>query len=339
LVHRIAGLDIPGRLSGAAPSWILKAACGFLGVGLAVLLRAAANLVAPGVAPYAFIYPAALLATLLGGWQAGAGTVVASGILAWMFVVPHAQLSGAQMQYQLAAAVIAALTAAMLIAVGAGFRAAARRLVEERNAKLAERELLFQEMQHRVGNDFAIVNSLLDLQRRRSGNPETRYALEQAMGRIRSISRIHRQIYALPEARHIDLRQYLRDLCAGLTDATLPPAGVTLNCHCDEAYMSRDRALSLGLATNELVTNAVKHAFPEGREGAISVSFTQAADGWRLMVADDGIGLPAQRKPGLGTGLIEQFVRQAGGTLALTSENGTQAVIHLPAASASSLEQ
>lgn len=339
MVHRIAGLDIPGRLSGAAPSWVLKAACGFLGVGLAVLLRAAANLIAPGVAPYAFIYPAALLATLLGGWQAGAGTLVASGILAWMFVVPRAQLSGAQMQYQIAAAVIAALTAAMLIAVGAGFRAAARRLVEERNAKLAERELLFQEMQHRVGNDFAIVNSLLDLQRRRSGNPETRYALEQAMGRIRSISRIHRQIYALPEARHVDLRQYLRDLCAGLTDATLPPAGVTLNCRCDQAYMSRDRALSLGLATNELVTNAVKHAFPEGREGAISVCFIQAGDGWRLMVADDGIGLPAQRKPGLGTGLIEQFVRQAGGTLALTSENGTQAVIHLPAASASPSEQ
>lgn len=335
MVHRIAGLDIPGRLSGVAPSWVLKTACVFLGVGLAVLLRAAANLVAPGVAPYAFIYPAALLATLLGGWQTGVATLLASGILAWMFVVPRAQLSGAQMQYQAAAAVIALLTAAMLIAVGAGFRAAARRLVEERNAKLAERELLFQELQHRVGNDFAIVNSLLDLQRRRSGNPETRGALEQAMGRIRSISRIHRQIYALPETRHIDLRQYLRDLCAGLTDATLPPAGVTLSCHCDEAYMSRDRALSLGLATNELVTNAVKHAFAEAREGTISVAFTRAADGWQLMVADNGIGLPQGRKPGLGTGLIEQFVRQAAGTLTLTAENGTQAIIHLPANAAS----
>jgi two-component sensor histidine kinase len=187
-----------------------------------------------------------------------------------------------------------------------------------------------------VGNDFAIVNSLLDLQRRRSSNPETRGALEQAMGRIRSISRIHRQIYALPEARHVDLRQYLRDLCAGLTDATLPTVGVTLNCHCDESYMSRDSALTLGLAMNELVTNAVKHAFPDGREGAISVAFTRSADGWRLMVADDGVGLPQGRKPGLGTGLIEQFVRQAGGTLTLTSENGTQAAIQLPPTAASS---
>lgn len=335
MVHRIAGLDIPGRLSGIAPSWVLKSACVLLGVGAAVLLRAAANLVAPGVAPYAFIYPASLLATLLGGWQAGAGTVLVSGLLAWMFVVPRAELSGAQMHYQAAAAIIAALTTAMLIAVGEGFRAAARRLVDERNAKLAERELLFQELQHRVGNDFAIVNSLLDLQRRRSVNPETRNALEQAMGRIRSISRIHRQIYALPEAHHIDLRQYLRDLCAGLVDATLPPAGVTLTCDCDEVYMSRDRALALGLATNELVTNAVKHAFPDGREGSISVSFTQVAEGWQLAVTDDGVGIPADRKSGLGSGLIEQFVRQAGGKLTVTGGNGTRAAIDLPAAAAS----
>lgn len=338
VVHRIAGLDIPGRLSGVAPPWLLKAACVFVGLGFAVLLRAVANLVAPGVAPYAFIYPAALLATLLGGWQAGAGTVVSAGFLAWMFVVPRAQLSGAQMHYQAAAAVIALLTAAMLIAVGEAFRAAARRLVDERNAKLAERELLFRELQHRVGNDFAIVNSLLDLQRRRSGNPETRGALEQAMGRIRSISRIHRHIYALPEAPHVDLRQYLRDLCAGLTDAALPTAGVTLSCDCDEAYMSRDRALTLGLATNELVTNAVKHAFPDGREGVISVSFARVEDGWKLTVRDDGVGMPKDRKAGLGTGLIEQFVRQAGGSLSVTGSNGTLAVIHLPAAAASERE-
>lgn len=339
LVHRVAGLDIPGRLSGIAPSWVLKAACVLVGVGLAVLLRAITNLIAPGVAPYAFIYPAALLATLLGGWQAGAGTVLASGLLAWMFVVPRAQLSGAQMNYQAAAAVIAALMAAMLVAVGAGFRAAARRLVEERNAKLEERELLFRELQHRVGNDFAIVNSLLDLQRRRSSNTETRSALEQAMGRIRSISRIHRQIYALPETRNIDLRQYLRDLCAGLSDATLPTAGIALRCDCEKSYMSRDQALSLGLATNELVTNAVKHGFPDGREGTITVSFARAPNGWRLAVTDDGVGIAPDRKPGLGTGLIEQFVRQAGGTLTLTGENGTRAVIDLPPTSASPTEQ
>ena len=156
------------------------------------------------------------------------------------------------------------------------------------------------------------------------------------MGRIRSISRIHRHLYALPESRHVDLRQYLRDLCTGLTDATLPMAGTTLACDCDQAYMPRDQALALGLATNELVTNAVKHAFPDGRQGTISVAFARVPDGWLLAVRDDGVGMPTDRKPGLGTGLIEQFVRQAGGSLLIAGDNGTQAFVHLPPGAASS---
>jgi two-component sensor histidine kinase len=336
VVHRIARLDIAHRLSGVVPGWAAKLGCILLGVGLAVCLRTIANLIAPGVAPYAFVYPAALLATLLGGWQAGAGTVAVAGLLAWVFVVQRVAVPGGQMRYQLAAAVITALTAALLVAVGEGFRAAARRVAQERNAKLAERELLFRELEHRVGNDFAIVGNLLDMQRRRSGNPETRSALEQAISRIRSISRIHRQIYALPEANSVDLRQYLRDLCTGLTEATLPPAGVELRCTCEQAYMRRDPALALGLATNELVTNAVKHAFPEGRDGWISVAFSRTQGGWRLAVADNGIGMPVDpHKTGLGTGLIAQFVRQAGGTITLSYEDGTHAAIDLPEAAAS----
>jgi two-component sensor histidine kinase len=331
VLHRIVHLDIPGRLSGVAPGWAAKAACAILGVGLAVVLRALTNMVAPGVAPYAFVYPAALLATLLGGWQAGAGTLTISCLLAWIFVVPRAAMAGGQMHYQMAAAAIAACTAGLMVAVGEGFRAAGHRVMDERNAKLAERELLFRELQHRVGNDFAIVSSLLDLQRRRSNNPETRASLEQAMGRIQSISRIHRKIYALPDAGGVDLRQYLNDLCHGLHDAALPVAGMTLTCVCDEAAMSRDHALALGLATNELITNAVKHAFPEDRDGSIAVSFARAHHGWRLVVADDGVGMPADaRKAGLGTGLIRQFVQQIGGTLEIGAGPGTTVTISLP---------
>lgn len=318
-------------MSGVAPGWAVKGACAILGVGLAAMLRAVVNLAAPGVAPYAFVYPAALLATLLGGWQAGVGTLIISGLLAWMFVVPKAALAGAQMHYQLAAAVIAAFTAGLMILVGEGFRAAGRHLVAERNAKLAERELLFRELQHRVGNDFAIVSSLLDLQRRRSNSPETRAALEQAMGRVQSISRIHRQIYALPDAGGVNLQLYLNDLCLELHGATLPPAGITLTCTCDEAYMSRDHALALGLATNELITNAVKHAFPEGRDGTITVAFTRAGDGWRLVVSDNGVGMaPDRSKAGLGTGLIQQFVRQIGAGLEVGGGPGTTVTITLP---------
>ena len=155
------------------------------------------------------------------------------------------------------------------------------------------------------------------------------------MARVRSVSRVHRQLYALPETGLIDLRLWLRDLCAGLTDATLPPAGIRLSCECDTAFMQRDRVLALGLVVNELVMNAVKHAFPDRRDGIILVRFSRHGAGWRLEVADNGVGMDvSQRKAGLGTGLVEQFVRQAEGTLTLESRGGTQAYLDLPLAAA-----
>ena len=331
-------LDVPGRLSGVVPGWVTKIGCTILGIGLAVVLRLIVDRVTPGAgaAPYAFVYPAALLATLLGGWQSGLGTLLVTEWLAWIFVVPKAGPIGGHTGLQAAAAILVGLTVMAVIAVGEAFRVAAQRIVAERNAKLAERELLFRELQHRVNNDFTIVNSLLDLQRRKSSDPETRRALEQAMGRIRSVARVHHHLYVMPDIGAIDFKQYVTDLCSALAHAAFPPAGLNLRCHCEEAFMPRSRAIAVGLVTNELVINAVKHAFPDGREGNIDVRFERSGDSWVLSVRDDGTGLPgAPAKPGLGTSLTEEFARQAGGTLSLESKEGTIARLVLPASAAS----
>jgi two-component sensor histidine kinase len=328
-------LDIPRLLSGVAPRWASKTACAVLGIGLAVLLRFIVEQITPGAAPFAFVYPAALMATLLGGWQAGLGTLIGTEFLAWTFVVPRPP--GGHTEQQIAAAILVALTALAVIAVGEAFRVAAQKIVAERNAKLAERELLFRELQHRVSNDFTIVNSLLDLQRRRSADGETRQALEQAMGRIRSVARVHHHLYTLPDIGAIDFRQYLADLCTALAQAAFPPTGLYLRCHCDQAYMPRSRAIAVGLVTNELVTNAVKHAFPNDRAGNIDVRFQKNDNGWSLTVSDDGIGFSrTQPKTGLGTSLLEEFARQAGGTLSIEAANGTLARLALPPGAAQS---
>ena len=333
MAQRSPDFDIPRLLSGVAPSWASKIACAILGIGLAVVLRLVVDRIVPGAAPYAFVYPAALLATLLGGWQAGLGTLLATEWLAWSFVVPGR--GGGHTDLQTAAAILVGLTAAAVIAVGEAFRIAAQRIVTERNAKLAERELLFRELQHRVNNDFTIVNSLLDLQRRKNPDPETRRALEQAMGRVRSVARVHHHLYVVPDIGAIDFKQYLGDLCAALAEAALPPAGLTLRCHCDEAYMPRSRAIAVGLVTNELVTNAIKHAFPDGREGNIDVRFQQFDRGWVLSVGDDGAGFSgAPPKSGLGTSLVEEFARQAGGSLSLENGKGTIMRLNLPLSAA-----
>jgi len=329
MVHRIASLDIPERFAGVAPLWVIRAACAFIGVGLAVVLRIVIDLFAPGAAPFALVYPASLVATLLGGWQAGLATLYFSQVLAWMFVMPT--VGGMHTGVQFTGAILVAITGTIVVFVGEGFRVSSRHIVAERNAKLAERELMFRELQHRVTNDFAIVSSLLDLQRRRSNSPETRNALEQAMGRVRSIGRIHRHVYALPEGDAVGIRQYLDDLCLAMRDAVLPPAGIALRWDCEDAKMSRECALSVGLVANELVTNAVKHAFPDGRDGEIRVRFGRTGEGWRLSVVDDGVGMsPVDRKAGLGTGLIESFVAQTGGTLTISGERGTAAHLDLP---------
>ena len=332
-------LDIPRLLSGIAPRWVSRTGCAVLGIGLAVLLRFIVEQISPGAAPFAFVYPAALMATLLGGWQAGIGTLAGTELLAWIFVVPKGP-GGVHTEQQIAGAILVALTAAAVIAVGEGFRVAAQKIVAERNAKLAERELLFRELQHRVGNDFTIVNSLLDLQRRRSTDPETRQAFEQAMGRIRSVARVHHHLYTLPDIGAIDFRQYLSDLCTALAQAAFPPTGLYLRCHCDQAYMPRNRAVAVGLVTNELVTNAVKHAFPNDRSGNIDVRFQKNDSGWSLSVADDGIGSSqTQPKTGLGSSLLEEFARQAGGTLSVETGDGTSARLILPLSAAQSAAQ
>jgi two-component sensor histidine kinase len=324
VVHRVANLDIPGRFAGTVPVWLSRLACAFFGIGLAVAARLAIDLVAPGVAPFALVYPASLVATLLGGWQAGLGTLYFTQLLAWMFVMPT--MGGVHTEVQFIGAILVAITGTMVVFVGEGFRVSSQHIVAERNAKLAERELMFRELQHRVTNDFTIVSSLLDLQRRRSNSPETRAALEQAIGRVRSIGRIHRHVYALPEGGAVPIRQYLDDLCMALRDAVLPPAGIALWWDCEDAKMSRECALSIGLVVNELVTNAVKHAFPDGRDGEIRVRFGRTGEGWRLSVVDDGVGMsPVDRKAGLGTGLMEGFVAQTGGALTVTGERGTAA--------------
>ena len=338
-MQRMADLDIPRRLSGMVPVWATRIGCTILGVGLAVVLRLIVDHVTPGAgaAPYAFVYPAALVATLLGGWQSGIGTLLVTEWLAWIFVVP-AVPGGGHTELQAAAAILVGLTVLAVIAVGEAFRVAAQRIVAERNAKLGERELLFRELQHRVNNDFTIVNSLLDLQRRKSTDPETRRALEQAMGRIRSVARVHHHLYVVPDIGAIDFKQYLTDLCGALAQAAFPPAGLSLRCHCEDAYMPRSRAIAVGLVTNELVTNAVKHAFPDGREGNIDVRFQRSGDGWLLSVRDDGIGLPdapkSGLKSGLGTSLTEEFARQAGGILSVQKDGGTVARLVLPLSAA-----
>jgi len=336
-VPRLGELDLPYRLAPAVPRGATQLGVGVLCSSSAILVRAVLDGVAGGAgAPFALCFPAMMVATLFARWQAGAVTATLGIGYAWYYSVPPSgtfAAAGTATPLTVAFIVVAAI---LTIAMAELFRRSVRRATMERDRQIADRDLLLQEIDHRMKNNFAIVASILDIQRRRVGG-DAAEALGTALYRVESIARAHRHLYrGTGQSDAVQMRAYLTDLCTALADALLLRGGVTLVCSVDEAEVPRDRAVSIGLIVNELVTNAAKHAFNGRASGTITVGFRRRPGGWTLIVSDDGVGMqdaaPAGPDHGLGSRLIPAFARQANGTLVTESGvDGTTVTMDLPA--------
>lgn len=334
---RIGEIDIADRLAPRLPAWASQLGFGILTALLALLLQSLLAQFVPGAGPFAMGLPAVLLATLFGRWGSGAVAGIVFILTVWFETLPPAGSFAFAVPSDATRVLIAAITFALVIAVAETFRAAVRRAADERDRELAERDLLLEEFDHRVKNNFALVASLLDLQRRRAADPATVAALDTALARVESIARAHRHLYrGAPSSRTTDMAAYLAELCAALSEALFASGGVALSCDAEPIDIPRDRAVSIGLVLNELVTNAAKHAF-EGREtGNVRVTFRAHGNGWRLIVADNGKGITPEhatgREGGLGQRLVEGFAKQAGGTVITGSgPQGTTVTVDLAA--------
>lgn len=336
VMARLGELDLPDRLAPTVPRWATQLGVALLCAAGIEVTRAAVNAVAPGSAVFALVFPAIMLATLFARWPSGVMTGAIS--IAYTFFVVYLPNAAARTTLNPRLAVFAVAVAAVLtIVLAETFRRAVHRATAERDRQIADRDLMLSEFEHRVKNNFTIVAGMLDIQRRRVSDPAAAEALAAAMMRVDSIARAHRHLYRDGRGSEVNVKDYLEDLCTTLADALLLRGGVTLHCDVDSAPIQRDHAVSIGLIVNELVTNAAKHAF-EGRErGTIAVSWKRRpVGGWRLTVADDGVGMPPGPKParkdgGLGQRLVEAFAHQAGGTLTTDSDKtGTQVMMDVP---------
>ncbi len=212
---------------------------------------------------------------------------------------------------------LAALGNALGLALAAR---AGREGAEARRAEadrvLAEERTFLRELQHRSKNDLQLIVSLLLMQRRKVDAPTARL-LTHVMDRIAAVGMAHDQLSRTGKAGSVAVADYLAALCGNLAHRR---EGVVIATALEPADMSHAVAVSLGLIVNELVTNALKHAFPEGREGAIRVSFRilPAGEGegeGELAVSDDGIGMGPPRPGSSGTDLVARLVRQTGGRM------------------------
>lgn len=161
-------------------------------------------------------------------------------------------------------------------------------------AALREKEILLGEIHHRVKNNLQVILSLLDLQSSRLKDEEALKMLVESQGRIRSMALIHQTLYESKDFARVDFHSFLDFLAPTLVSSYSVDAGrIALNIHADDVSLPINIAIPCGLIVNELITNALKHAFPNDGRGAISIRLERLSDGGvRLSVSDDGIGIP-----------------------------------------------
>ena len=211
-----------------------------------------------------------------------------------------------------------------------------RRAQEQIKSSLTEKEVLLKEIHHRVKNNLQIICSLLSLQAAEIEDPKACQTFKESQDRVKAMALIHERLYQSRDLASIDFAGYVRNLTGHLLRSyKASSSAVRLDLKVDSVPMNLDVAIPCGLIINELVSNALKYAFPDGRGGEITVRFCEEnGQGLALTVRDSGIGFPAGSNPeeseSLGLKLVRSLTDQLGGTVSYCSKSGFQCDIRIP---------
>jgi len=206
-----------------------------------------------------------------------------------------------------------------------------RKAAEEKlRRSLDEKEVLLREIHHRVKNNLQVISSLLHAQARDVEAPAVRERFEETKDRIRSMATIHEQLYQSDDLAQVDFDAYLEVLLDELFRSH-STRRIDRVLDADAQPLPVDQAIPAGLIVNELVSNALEHAFPDQQSGTVSVSYRADANEATLVVADDGCGAEALDTDGsLGLRLVRGLTRQLRGTLSTELERGVQVTVTFP---------
>ncbi|MBU3917730.1 PAS domain S-box protein, partial [bacterium] len=209
-----------------------------------------------------------------------------------------------------------------------------KKALEQIKVSLEEKEVLLQEIHHRVKNNMQIISGLLGLQMRSTNDKNANEALLDSQLRVQAMSYVHEILYSSENLSLIKMRTYLLCLTDTLTRSFgIAPAKVKTVVDVGELNLNIDQATPLGLIVNELVCNALKHAFPDDKEGKIIIKTqTDSQEGIRLTVSDNGIGIPDtlnwQKTDSLGLSLVRLLaLRQLDGSIEMRQDHGTTFIV------------
>jgi PAS domain S-box-containing protein len=216
-----------------------------------------------------------------------------------------------------------------------GLDVTSRKTAEDQaRTTLKEKDVLLKEVHHRVKNNLQVISSLLNLQLNVISNKESREIVRESQNRLRSMALIHEKLYQSESYGELRLEDYLRSLTREIF-RSYGPSGVNLRLEVDDIRLDVDTTIPCGLIVNELVSNALKYAFPGGRPGEVHIKAQRTSkDRIALSVSDDGVGLPQTTQlrtaRTLGFQLIQLLVKQLRGTLDIVRNGGTTFMITFP---------
>lgn len=207
-----------------------------------------------------------------------------------------------------------------------------RRTQVEKNilSSLKEKEILLKEVHHRVKNNLQIISSLLYLQSISLKGASPQEVLSESRNRIRSMALVHEKLYKSENFATVDFGQYIQELAADIVYSFgVSEEKIKLDITCDNILLDVEMSIPCGLIVNELVSNAVKYAFPGDAGGLVRISLREAADGMlSLVIGDTGVGVPKDmdifNSNSLGLKLVKNLVKQIKGTLEVAGNGGTE---------------
>jgi two-component sensor histidine kinase len=304
---------LPERFAERVPAFFVELGIGLLMATLALAMRASLTPMIGDIAPYSLVFVAITMASVLAGWRSGLVALVAGQAFAWFAIVQPAGSFALDAQRE-AALIVATLSQLVLLVTIALYQREVDRGTAEREQRMALLDDALKEIDHRTRNNYQTVMAMIGLQARRSSDPQVGEALLQVADRIQAIANASKQLAVKSE----DLAAVrLDDHLCGLVrqiERGLSREEIEVGCDVDEVTASPEAATSISIIVNELVTNAIKHAFGGRDTGRVFVS-GRSGSAFELTVSDNGQGIEASRSEGhggLGSKLVESFARQLG---------------------------
>jgi two-component sensor histidine kinase len=326
-------------------SWPLSIRLTTTGVALAAacLFQLPLEREVPGE-PFLLFFLVVIASTLAFGTRAGFVGVGLSTLLSFLFFEPVGTLALQHAADLIKVELYAVLAACSVVAFArlGDALTLARDKAEEHKRLEESKSVLLRELAHGVANNFATVAAFIGMKSSSVTDTAAKAILDEAIEQVKVMGSVHRRLRGGGKAVTLDSQGFLDELCDELQASMARGRPFSIECKADSFPLCSDQAVPLGLIVNELVTNAGKHAFPQGRQGRIRVALVAREDRMLISVVDDGAGFVGrtQSAKGMGQDLVRGLVRQLEGDLEVkTTKNGTSFHVSIPYVSPASSRQ